>query len=378
MTPRPCGGRAAAPRSAAASRQDRASRRSATARGSSWPSRRAPPSPPRRRHHRGGAPALLAALVALKSEELLAGPKGSYASSRWQKRRFACRSSTRCEAPARRHAASTWTRWRRPRSPSRPATTFCSARSTVGLPRGPAPVRPSQNDARRRSPRLVGRRAAELGGVAARGGRHALSWPGGASAARCGAASRPWPRGGDRGCAAFLDELGTARGVDLITPVSAKRHDGIVHRAARGARGSARACSRGGARRGIPAAPRATRRRCSPRRPRCSSERAQRPASPTRARRQPAALLPVHGRIHSTARQRDLLTRASSTWRTKLGGRLPRKINDARPRGWNRTGRRSRPPDADALARARFAKVCFAAMCAAARAAALAGRRACG
>ena len=34
-------------------------------------------------------PRLLAALVALKrQEELLAGPKGSYASSRWQKRSF--------------------------------------------------------------------------------------------------------------------------------------------------------------------------------------------------------------------------------------------------------------------------------------------------
>ena len=83
---------AAAPRSAAASRQDRASRR------------RVDPSAWFELALRGQAPPfaaagddtievanprLLAAIVALKrGVELLAGPKGSYASSRWQKRSF--------------------------------------------------------------------------------------------------------------------------------------------------------------------------------------------------------------------------------------------------------------------------------------------------
>ena len=65
-------------------------------------------------------------------------------------------------------------------------------------------------------------------------------------AVRCGVAAL-CRAAATEGCAAFLDELGTARGVDLITPVSAKRHDGIVHRAAREGRAE---CARVLARRG--------------------------------------------------------------------------------------------------------------------------------
>ena len=83
---------AAAPRSAAASRQDRASRRSADPRAWFELARRgqAPPFAAAGDDTIEVAhPRLLAALVALKrQEELLAGPKGSYASSRWQKRSF--------------------------------------------------------------------------------------------------------------------------------------------------------------------------------------------------------------------------------------------------------------------------------------------------
>ena len=83
---------AAAPRSAAASRQDRASRRSADPR--AWFELalrgQAPPFAAAGDDTIEVAnPRLLAALVALKrGVELLAGPKGSYASSRWQKRSF--------------------------------------------------------------------------------------------------------------------------------------------------------------------------------------------------------------------------------------------------------------------------------------------------
>ena len=83
---------AAAPRSAAASRQDRASRRSADPRAWFELARRgqAPPFAAAGDDTIEVAhPRLLAALVALKrGAELLAGPKGSYASSRWQKRSF--------------------------------------------------------------------------------------------------------------------------------------------------------------------------------------------------------------------------------------------------------------------------------------------------
>ena len=83
---------AAAPRSAAASRQDRASRRSAdprawfelALRGQAPPFAAAGDDTIEVAH-----PRLLAAIVGLKrGVELLAGPKGSYASSRWQKRSF--------------------------------------------------------------------------------------------------------------------------------------------------------------------------------------------------------------------------------------------------------------------------------------------------
>ena len=83
---------AAAPRSAAASRQDRASRRSADPR--AWFELalrgKAPPFAAADDDTIEVAnPRVLAALVALKrGVELLAGPKGSYASSRWQKRSF--------------------------------------------------------------------------------------------------------------------------------------------------------------------------------------------------------------------------------------------------------------------------------------------------
>ena len=83
---------AAAPRSAAASRQDRASRRRVdpsawfelALRGQAPPFAAAGDDP-----IEVANPRLLAALGALKrAMELLAGPKGSYASSRWQKRSF--------------------------------------------------------------------------------------------------------------------------------------------------------------------------------------------------------------------------------------------------------------------------------------------------
>ena len=83
---------AAAPRSAAASRQDRASRRRVdpsawfelALRGQAPPFAAAGDDTIEVAH-----PRVLAAIVALKrGVELLAGPKGSYASSRWQKRSF--------------------------------------------------------------------------------------------------------------------------------------------------------------------------------------------------------------------------------------------------------------------------------------------------
>ena len=127
-------------------------------------------------------------------------------------------------------------------------------------------------------------------------------------AVRCGVAAL-CRAAATEGCAAFLDELGTARGVDLITPVSAKRHDGIVHRAAREGRAE---CARVLARRG------ASRYTC------CAT------GHQASVLAQAAALLPSEraattrsldesagdnwlrcfrstARLHSTARQRDLL-----------------------------------------------------------------------
>ena len=183
----------------------------------------------------------------------------------------------------------------------------------------------------------------------------------------CGAASRPCAARRRPGCAAFLDELGTARGVDLITPVSAKRHDGIVHRAAREGRAE---CARVLARRG------ASRYTCCATGHQASvlaqaaalfsSERAPRRRGRRRERgRQPAALLPVHARFHSTARQRDLLDACELYVENEATeGRLPpkTKIRRAAARLEPYRATLEAPADADAPARARFAKVCFAAI----------------
>ena len=191
-------------------------------------------------------------------------------------------------------------------------------------------------------------------------------------AVRCGVAAL-CRAAATEGCAAFLDELGTARGVDLITPVSAKRHDGIVHRAAREGRAE---CARVLARRG------ASRYTC------CAT------GHQASVLAQAAALLPSEraattrsldesagdnwlrcfrstARIHSTARQRDLLDACELYVENEASeGRLPpkTKIRRAAARLEPYRATLEAPADADALARARFAKVCFAAMCAAARA----------
>jgi hypothetical protein len=76
-------------------------------------------------------------------------------------------------------------------------------------------------------------------------------------------------------------------------------------------------------------------------------------------------------RIHSTARQRDLLDACELYVENEASeGRLPpkTKIRRAAARLEPYRATLEAPADADALARARFAKVCFAAMCAAARA----------
>ena len=190
-------------------------------------------------------------------------------------------------------------------------------------------------------------------------------------AVRCGVAAL-CRAAATEGCAAFLDELGTARGVDLITPVSAKRHDGIVHRAAREGRAEcARVLARRGAR-GYTCCATATRRRCSPRRPRCSPPSAQ---PTTRSLDESAGdnwlrCFRSTARIHSTARQRDLLDACELYVENGAEGRLPpkTKIRRAAARLEPYRATLEAPADADALARARFAKVCFAAMCAAARA----------
>ena len=191
---------------------------------------------------------------------------------------------------------------------------------------------PSQNDARTRRRRRAarrGRRAAELGAwrrqqPPRRSSRVLAARPLRRAVRCCGLV----PRGGTEGCAAFLDELGTARGVDSITPVSAKRHDRIAHRAARGRAECARVLE-GGARRGTRAAPRATRRRCSPRRPRCSPLRSAAFAT-TRSLDESAGdnwlrCFRSTARIHITARQRDLLTRRALRRRTARDGRPPPK-----------------------------------------------------
>ena len=191
-------------------------------------------------------------------------------------------------------------------------------------------------------------------------------------AVRCGVAAL-CRAAATEGCAAFLDELGTARGVDLITPVSAKRHDGIVHRAAREGRAE---CARVLARRG------ASRYTC------CAT------GHQASVLAQAAALLPSEraattrsldesagdnwlrcfrstARIHSTARQRDLLDACELYVENEASeGRLPpkTKIRRAAARLEPYRATLEAPADADALARARFAKVCFAAICAAARA----------
>lgn len=385
---------AAAPRSASSSRGDRASRRHTDA--EKWfelaLQGKAPPFVALEDDTIGVAhPRLLAALVALKrSTELLAGPRGAYAAPRWAKQAFRLPQLYAFEAAMSYSTATD--------------ATQCGYLDALALAAKPLkagdPVLLCEEHGGASTRACVIVRVAQRNDVQAElavrlvavgAARNSEAWRRAEAATplivarwrvrravRCGVAAL-CRAAASEGCAKFLDELGTNRNVDLITPVSAKKHDGIVHRAARAGRAE---CARVLARRG------ASRYTCCATGHQASvlaqasallpSER----AGTTKALDESAGdnwLRNFSVTIKEQRRhfQRDLLKACELYVPNEHITVLPRATHAARGmRQMRRAVARlalyrvllQTPADADAVTQARYAKCRFAALCTAARA----------